>query len=345
LTISPSSYIIIFDGAISHHLASLSCQSIKNGLDVIDHRAWSPRGINTTLVNEVYARTQLPKREEGEDSNLLNAATDGLLEKLEKALETAINQPGVSKVKAQRWYPGVVQEIVEEVEGKSHKNITQRLLKEAANTLEQKQSVQTLATRQKSVNEILGHDVEKGETAGATISGGPTNQTFPVKRGEGKPRRRIRQRMRSTPVVGGGLFGETIEAKSGRESHTRISDVDKKKGSLDWSFGTTKSGIPAEITVKGEIYSIRIARDTWKGLQKGYAGQMVDTRGIEISSMNIEASDDAPIVQRLTGFVRNMPLRSITEDDEDSSHMDNISERSIDDASRHKGDGFEIGKA
>jgi hypothetical protein len=29
----------------------------KKRLDVIDHRAWSPRGINTTLVNEVYARS------------------------------------------------------------------------------------------------------------------------------------------------------------------------------------------------------------------------------------------------------------------------------------------------
>ena len=29
------------------------------GLDVIDHRAWHPRGINTTLVNEIYAKKLL----------------------------------------------------------------------------------------------------------------------------------------------------------------------------------------------------------------------------------------------------------------------------------------------
>ena len=34
----------------------------KLGLEVIDHRAWSPRGVNTTLVNEIYAKDTLDFR-------------------------------------------------------------------------------------------------------------------------------------------------------------------------------------------------------------------------------------------------------------------------------------------
>ncbi|CAJ1966557.1 unnamed protein product [Cylindrotheca closterium] len=303
----------------------------KKNLDVIDHRAWSPRGIHTTLVNEVYARTKVsPEYKDGEDPTAaIEHATEVLMKDVDAALSRAIGQPGVAKVKVQRWYPGVIQEICEEVDEKSHKNVTQRLLKEASSTLERRQSIQTMATVQKSIEQIMGD----GETAKPEA---PAPQGMPAPAAEKpKPRRRVRQKMRSTPVVGGGLFGEAVEAKSGRDGSTRISDFNKKKGDgLDWTFGSGQTGIPADITVKGEVYSIRIGRDTWKDLQKGFHGQMVDHRGIEISQMNIEASDDAPIVQRLTGFVRNMPLRSISEDD---SHLDSVSERSLE-SSRH-GDG------
>jgi hypothetical protein len=55
---------------------------------------------------------------------------------------------------------------------------------------------------------------------------------------------------------------------------------------------------------------------------------MVDSRGIEISNVNIAASDDTPVVQKLSGFVRNMPLNRIQEFDEES-------EISGDDTSSH----------
>merc|ERR1712151_910636 len=29
------------------------------GLDIIDHRQWAPRGVNTTVVNEIYAKDKL----------------------------------------------------------------------------------------------------------------------------------------------------------------------------------------------------------------------------------------------------------------------------------------------
>jgi len=303
----------------------------KHNLDVIDHRAWSPRGINTTLVNEIYARTMVsPHYKDDEDpSAAVEHATEVLMKDVDHALIRAINQPGMAKVKVQRWYPGVIQEICEEVNEKSHKNVTQRLLKEASTTLERRQSLQTMATVQKSVAQILGEE----ESPKPEIPSPETEPTPAIEKS--RPRRRVRQKMRSTPVVGGGLFGETIEAKSGRDASTRLSDINKKSGGgIDWSFGGGKTGIPAEITVKGEVYSIRIGQDTWKDLQKGFHGQMVDNRGIEIAQMNIEASDDAPIVQRLQGFVRNMPLRSISEED---SHLDSVSERSLEN-SRHGGE-------
>lgn len=301
---------------------------MQRSLDVIDHRSWSPRGLQTTLVNEVYARTKVsPEYKDGEDPiAAIEHATEILMKDVDEALCRAINQPGVAKVKVQRWYPGVIQEICEEVDEKSHKNVTQRLLKEASSKLERRQSIQTMATVQKSMAQLMGETEAPKPEAPASDSA-----EVPAAAEKRRPRRRVRQKMRSTPVVGGGLFGEAIEAKSGRDASTRISDFQKKKGDIDWSFGSGQTGIPADITVKGEVFSIRIGRDTWKDLQKGFHGQMVDHRGIEISQMNIEASDDAPIVQRLTGFVRNMPLRSISEDD---SHLDSVSEKSLE-SSRH----------
>lgn len=306
----------------------------KKDLDVIDHRAWSPRGTNTTLVNEVYARTVLSTNHMDEEDPMaaMEQATKKLMEGVEQALSDAINQPGVAKVKAQRWYPGLVQEIREEVNEKSHKNVTQRLLKEASKSLERRQSLQTMATVQKSMAQLLGEEETKDPTA--ALDGPLAEPVLQPSVEKTRPRRRIRQKMRSTPVVGGGLFGETIEAKSGRDETTRVSDFAKGKGQgLDWSMGSGQAGIPAEISVKGEVYNIRIGRDTWNNLQKGFKGQMLDTRGIEISHMNIEASDDAPIVQRLTGFVRNTALRSISEED---AHMDSVSDRSLE-SSRHGG--------
>ena len=287
------------------------------------------------MVNEVYARSQLLVDMDSEEGK---KEIEKLLEDLEKAIRDVINQPGVAKVKVQRWYPGVIQEIVEEVDEKSNKNISQRLLSEATSNLEKRQSIQTLATKQKTLKEILGDDYvdpEKGETKEADAGVVNIPEITPKQDITTKPRRRVRQKMRSTPVVGGGLFGETIVAKSGRDGTTRVSDFDKKKktSNMDWSLGSSQRGIAAEISIKGEIFNIRISRDTWKDLQKGFHGQMVDSRGIEMSSMKIEASDDAPIVQRLTGFVRNMPLRSIEE--EDGSHLDSLSEVSGEDLSRH----------
>jgi hypothetical protein len=72
-----------------------------HGLDVIDHRAWSPRGINTTLVNEVYARC--PVNVSAYDTP--EEALDALIEEITNSIKEQIDQPD-SKVKVQRWFPG-----------------------------------------------------------------------------------------------------------------------------------------------------------------------------------------------------------------------------------------------
>jgi hypothetical protein len=307
-------------------------------LDIIDHRAWSPRGINTTLVNEVYAQTKLQIKDEGGSK----AALDEFMEKLTLALEKVINQPKIAKVQVQRWYPGVVEEITEEVHEQSNTNVAhvhQRLLSEAAGRLERKQQLQTMATADRSVAEILG-DVEAGGVAPPVPAPAPVAEGLPTISEKSKPRRRVRQKMRSTPVVGGGLFGENREAKSGRvdffnKEKVETSAKDNREDmATQWTFGQS-NGIAAEIVVKGECYNIRISRDTWKDLHKGFRGQMLDHRGIEMSGLNISAEEDAPVVQKLKGYVRNMPLSDIKED-----HMEDVSEMSgsIQGESHHDGD-------
>ncbi len=303
------------------------------GLETIDHRAWSPRGINTTLVNEVYARAELSL--EGKSPQ---EALDELITGVTIGMEETINQPETSKVKVQRWFPGVIEEIVEEVNEKRRSNVTQRLLSEASSMLERKQQMQLAATKEKSISELMGQsptlDVEKGVAHmqnGKIAAEGPilSSPGMPLPSAlDAKPRRRVRQKMRSTPVVGGGLFGEHIEAKSGREGPSKIAHYTSNTKSDDlnsWSSNANNRGVSAELTIKGESYNIRISQDTWTRLQKGLSGQMVDSRGIEIAAVNISASNaDAPVVQRLQGFVRNMPLSQIREETVDGSEVQSV---------------------
>ena len=129
--------------------------------------------------------------------------------------------------------------------------------------------------------------------------------------------------MRSTPVVGGGLFGEgrttaTEEAKDeGGDSSKPAMNRRLSKNSLLSSFQS--SGHAAEIIVDGEVYKIRINDETLRNLRSGYSGEMLDSRGISVGGgMTIE-HDDAPIVSRLQGYVRNIgPLGMISEEGGDA---------------------------
>lgn len=288
-------------------------------------------------MNEVYARAHLN----------MDAATDPedalatLIDSIKVGLEETINQPEKAKVKVQRWFPGVVEEIVEEISEKSKRNITQRLLNEAADNLERKQHIQTNATKDKTISEILGNEgpekVEAPKEEGKADEA-PKKQdaglvkfqvpdSVPAADGKRKAHHRVRQKMRSTPVVGGGLFGEHIEAKSGREASSKIGDFAAGRNSdfLGGFKDRPSRGIAAELSVRGENYHIRISTETLRDLQKGFSGQMVDSRGIEISAVNISATnEDTPVVQRLQGFVRNMPLQQIREETIDESEKNSV---------------------
>jgi hypothetical protein len=108
----------------------------KRGLDVIDHRAWTPRAANSTVVNDIYARCRV----EVNDGQTTQGAIDELMTDLQTSLERLIDQDG-AVVTVQRWHPGVVEEITDSVTEKQHGNIRQRLLKEASSMLETKQNI------------------------------------------------------------------------------------------------------------------------------------------------------------------------------------------------------------
>ena len=159
---------------------SLMSTLAKLGLDVIDHRAWHPRGIDTTLVSEIYAKDILPRgtkpgNDGGEGGGVsTHHILENRLQEIKDELGLAINQPDVARVKVQRWYPGVVEEVI--VECSDHNSGSQRfatsggrpprrqrrhlsleacILQEASERLTARQTVQTAATREKTVQEIL----------------------------------------------------------------------------------------------------------------------------------------------------------------------------------------------
>jgi HPt (histidine-containing phosphotransfer) domain-containing protein len=150
-----------------------------------------------------------------------------LVETIEEAIENIFAGMASAKFKVQRWFPGVIEEIVEEVSGKTAASDTHRLMKEASFiALDRNQKIQTTVTQEKSVQNILGGDVEAGDQPPEVPA--TEHQKAEVRfskldfllgllhyqrgRGTAKPRRCICHKTRSTPVVGGGLFGEAIDA-------------------------------------------------------------------------------------------------------------------------------------
>ena len=291
----------------------------NKGLEVIDHRVWSPRGINKMLVNEVYVRSPI----QVSASQTAQEALDALTEDITKAIKDIIDQPD-SRVNVQRWFPGVVEEIIEETKEMQHsKNVRQRLLNEVPTALERKSKIQTSATKEKAFEELMGDTAEQPDGKTEHESKELDLMSFvqseiAQEQPKTKPRRRYRRKTHSTPVVGGGLFGE-VEARSGRDEKPRfhrVSDYARRKHD-DLNFSQNASGVPAEITIEGEVFQIRISQDTWKDLKNVMDGQSRDTRGVPISDIEITAQYDAPVVQRLQGFVRNAGLERIQEKDRD----------------------------
>lgn len=271
----------------------MNCMN-RLGLSVIDHRSWHPRGVNTTLVNEVYVKDENPRKTGG----MLDM--DKRIEEIQEAIENVINQPGIAKVKVSRWYPGVVEEIVEQMDGNSNKvSIEKRLLSEADGQLERKRHLQTFATTSKTVNEILGEsgtDVSKDAKAEPAVRA-----------------RRRRQKMRSTPVVGGGLFEDPSSSNNGTVEG--ISSSSKKSFGMNASSGLFgNDSLMAEIIIKNDSFKVRVTREAYKNIRRGYLGEVLDEKNIS----RFMASDP-PVVNKLQGFVRrDLGLSKINEEISDS---------------------------
>lgn len=277
----------------------MSCMN-KQGLEIIDHRSWHPRGVNTTLVNEIYAKDVL-KPVDGQSAA---EALDERLAAIQEALVETLGRVETSKVKVQRWYPGVVQEIQEDTVEKTSKkkgttlSVQDRVISEAGQELERKHKIQTGFTQEKSVEDILGELPTDRKTGDTTIPGAAAPAT-------GAPLRRRRMKTRSTPVVGGGLFGEaTGEVSPSVEDMKQQVAAIQQDGDKSRAFFIPSAGVAAEVVIKGEAYQIRLSSETYKRLRTGYSGEMLNSHGISFPGQVVA---DAPVVDQLRGFVRTRP--------------------------------------
>lgn len=150
----------------------------------------------------------------------------------------------------------------------------------------------------------------ESQVPGAAASSTAAAPTAPST--EPKPRPRMRRKMLSVPVMGaGGLFGapepSDEDQRATFESFRR--EHEKKRDKFFARQGP--SGIPAEIHVEGEVIKIRISQETLDNLRKGASGQMVSGNVFGVTM----ASEDAPVVSMLHGYVRSPPtLGKITEE-------------------------------
>jgi hypothetical protein len=231
-----------------------------------------------------------------------------------------------AKVKVTRWFPGVLQAIIEEVNSKSSvsktttavspKSVKEVLAKEATKTLENKRNMQIAATKEKSLDEIkkeMGIPLEstpaaKEAQAPAVVDlGTPGAPTPPT-----TTRRRVRQKMRSTPVTGGSLFDDpsTPEPKATASGENRQPFM----GNI---------GQAAELVVNGEVFKIRVMPETVQRIRSGYSGDLLDDASVKFSQK------DVPLEHRLQGFIRtsNLGLRTISEDVSETASEQNGSEQ------------------
>lgn len=308
----------------------------KLGLDIIDHRSWHPRGINTTLLTEVYVRDHIDFQHKGE----LQEVLDARMEEIRLALEKEINQPDDSRVKVQRWYPGVVEEIVENVHEKSKVteakklNLEDRLVREASERMSRKQEIQKSATKEKTVDEILA-GMQSEPTLPSVEEGQPLRlqeQKAP------KQARRRRQKMRSTPVVGGGLFEETPSVAQ-EEKTPDVGSAAAAKDKWRADFMLPKRGHRAEIIVDGVSYDVRVNDATLRALRTGFSGDMLDTHGVMSGGLGIEPGEST-IVNRLQGYVRSgAPMSAITEEPESESETSSVHQLNYQDFDQRNGNG------
>lgn len=269
------------------------------------------------MVNEVYAKADI-QAAKGEAQSVLESR----MKDIEKGLREVIKDDH-AKIKVQRWYPGVVEEITESIHEKTGKgaskiNLEQRLLNEAAMALDKRQSLQVLATTEKTVDEILSKMADEVSPQPVDLEQGPTDLGSMVKQSntaaptDPRPQRRRRQKMRSTPVVGGSLFDKPAHEERKQETPTS-----KGSGRPAWkSF--QMSGNKAEIVVNGESYDIRISDTTLKALRTGFSGDTLDSSAISVQP------DRANVASNLRGYIRNNQLGMIAEEENGDSETSSV---------------------
>lgn len=232
-----------------------------------------------------------------------------------------------AKVKVTRWFPGVLQAIVEEVKSKSTtvKNIAAGsditsvrdvLAKEATKTLEGTRNKQIAATKEKTLDEIkkemgmpLEHTPAQADQVATPEKPTDTAGALPPRT---QPRRRVRQKMRSTPVVGGSLFDDPKSFAPEQEQPDVDTSKKGKKPQASQPFSGL-SGQSAELVVGGEVFKIRVLPETIHRIRSGYSGEVLDDASVKFSQA------DVPIEHRLEGFIRTAGLQTITEDVTESS--------------------------
>jgi hypothetical protein len=223
-----------------------------------------------------------------------------------------------AKVKVTRWHPGVLQAIVEEVKSKSMvsktnlsvpanidvTSVKDMLAKEATHTLESKRNLQIAATKEKSLDIIkkeMGIPIETTK-----VTDVPTETNLPtVIEGSG-PRRRVRQKMRSTPVTGGSLFDDN--PKPVAHAHPQVGAESSEDRAAAFRVSSNIAGQKAELVVNGEVFNIRVMPETVHRIRSGYSGEILDDASVKFSHR------DVPIEHRLQGFIRTGGLSTISED-------------------------------
>lgn len=301
-------------------------------LEVIDNRSWHPRGVDATLMTEIFLQDDWFLQSKDEEAQ--SKTIDERIAEVNETMTKAIRQPG-AKVKVTRWFPGVLQTISEEVKSKSSvsKSVTignrgsvrDLLAHEATKTLENKRNVQIDATKEKTLDDIkremgIPLDAPVTEAAKPEESTLPTVSTLEQLPPPKTTRRRVRQKMRSTPVVGGSLFDDV---KPSAPEEPKVHTGGRADG-IRVPFTGSLGGMSAELVVGGDVFKIRVMPETLHRIRSGYSGEL-----LEDSSVNF-SQKDVPIEHRLQGFIRTSDLQTISEDvSETASHAgsDKDSER------------------
>mmetsp|Transcript_29294 Transcript_29294/g.49924 ORF Transcript_29294/g.49924 Transcript_29294/m.49924 type:complete len:806 (+) Transcript_29294:129-2546(+) len=294
-------------GLIPKIISTLS----KLKVEVIDNRSWHPRGVDTTLMTEIFV----------EDDYFLSASEEETLTieeriaQVSEAMTKAIRQPGAT-VKVTRWFPGVLKKIVEEVKSETSvtnsmgKSVKELLAKEATTHLESKRNIQIAATQEKTLDKIKAEmgiplDDAVPEEKTVTFESLQANAQAPPPT---TTRRRVRQKMRSTPVVGGSLFDEPPPTPNKPQADA-TGGGDRQAD----PFSSMSGGQMAELVVGGEVFHIRVMPETIHRIRSGYSGEVLDDASVRFSQK------DVPIEHRLQGLVRHGGLETITEDMSDTA--------------------------